>query len=436
MLGMTLALRLRQQGHRPTIFEGAPATGGLAAPQEIGGFTWDRFYHVILASDANLLGLLAELGLRERVRWGTTRTGFYVDGRLYSLSSSLDFLMFPPLSLLDKARLAFTVLHASRIRDWRPLEAIPATEWLRRLSGRRTVERIWRPLLESKLGPNAPLASAAFIWAVIARLYAARRSGLKREQFGYVDGGYDPVLAAFRDRLARDGVTLHAAAPVARVEAVDGATGARVTLRDGAAHDFDDVVLTLPASRIGALCPGLAPAERERLARVVYQGVICASLLLQRPLAGFYVTNITDAGIPFTGIIEMTALVDRARFGGHALVYLPRYLAQGDAYWGATDADVERDFLAGLARIHPALRPDDVLAFRVARAREVQALSTLHYTERARPPLRTSIPGVFIVNSAQIANGTLNVNETVGLANTAAAELAPLFAAPAAAIHD
>lgn len=32
MLGLTLALRLRQQGHDVTVYEAAPEPGGLAAP--------------------------------------------------------------------------------------------------------------------------------------------------------------------------------------------------------------------------------------------------------------------------------------------------------------------------------------------------------------------------------------------------------------------
>ena len=36
--------------------------------------------------------------------------------------------------------------------------------------------------------------AASFIWATIQRLYAARRSGLKKEMFGYVPGGYAHVL--------------------------------------------------------------------------------------------------------------------------------------------------------------------------------------------------------------------------------------------------
>jgi protoporphyrinogen oxidase len=350
-----------------------------------------------------------------------------VDRKLYSLSTSLEFLTFPPLSLVDKARLAGTILYASRLRDWRALEAIPVTDWLRKLSGRRTFERIWLPLLKSKLGENYRVTSAAFIWAIIARMYAARRSGLKREEFGYVDGGYDPVLAAFREHLSDLGVELLCGSPVASVS--DTETGAHVTLRNGSGRAFDSVILTIPCSRIPALCPALSTPEVERLKRVVYQGVLCASVLLRRPLANYYVTNITDASIPFTGVIEMTALVDRERFGGNSLVYLPRYLVQDDEYWKVCDAEVERDFTAALERMYPDFRRDDIIEFRVARAREVLAISTLNYSDEALPSLRTSLPNVFIVNSAQIASGTLNLNETVGLANAKALELRQIFAA-------
>jgi protoporphyrinogen oxidase len=429
LLGMTLALRLARAGRRVTLIEAAPATGGLAETQHIGGYRWDRFYHVILLSDAHLRGLLDELRLTPSLRWATTRTGFYVDGRLHSLSDSLEFLRFPPLSLVDKARLAYTILHASRITDWRPLEAVPVAEWLGRLSGRRTLERIWLPLLKSKLGENYHLASASFIWAIIARLYAARRSGLKREMFGYVEGGYEAVLERFRARLDEVGVESLCDAPVAEV--TESADGVGVRLRRGGERRFDDVVLTVPCPQVAALCPQLTASERERLHRVVYQGIACASMLLRRPLARYYVTNIVDPWVPFTAVVEMTTLVDPARFGGNALVYLPRYLAQDDPFWTRGDDEIRETFLDAIARMYPAFRRDDVLAFHVARVRHVLAVSTLHYSAEALPAVRTSLPHVFVVNSAQIANGTLNVNETVGLANAKAAELARLLAGDA-----
>jgi hypothetical protein len=65
-----------------------------------------------------------------------------------------------------------------------------------------------------------------------------------------------------------------------------------------------------------------------------------------------------------------------------------------------------------------------VIAARVSRARDVLAVTTLDYSRRCLPPLRTSLPGVYVVNSAQIAHGTLNVNETLALAARQAAALA------------
>jgi protoporphyrinogen oxidase len=323
MLGLTLALRLRQQGCDVTVYEASAEPGGLAAPAQIGPYTWDRFYHVILMSDTHLRGLLEELGIADRLRWGITRTGFHVEGRLHSMSSTSEFLRFPPLSLIGKGRLAMTILRASRVRDPEALERLSAEEWLCRWSGKATYRSIWLPLLKAKLGENHSQASAAFIWAIVARMYAARRSGQKREMFGYVQGGYRTVLGALSQRLAELGVRLEVNAPVSRV--IDDAAGANVLLKDGRVGHADHVVVTAPARVAARLCPQLDDAERARLGRVTYQGIACMSLLLRRPLGGFYVTNITTPGMPFTAVIEMTALVPPATFGGLSLVYLPTH---------------------------------------------------------------------------------------------------------------
>ena len=429
---MTLAYRLREAGLQPTILEAAPQSGGLASSHPIGGYTWDRFYHVILLSDGHLRGLLHELGLSDQLHWGTTRTGFYTDGKLYSMSDVFEFLRFPPLSLVDKLRLAGTILYASRLRDWKQLESIPATDWLSRLSGRHTLERIWLPLLKSKLGENYRVASAAFIWAIIARMYAARRSGLKKEMFGYVEGGYDTILRRFRQRLDGYGVETLCGRTVAGVH--DGGGEVRVEFRGGDCLLFDKLVLTIPSPRIAALCAQLSQAERNRLNEVVYQGIICGSMLLRKPLAKYYVTNITEAWVPFTAVIEMTALVDRAHFDGLSLVYLPQYVTQTDPAWGASDEELWEANFEALGRMYPDFDRRDVVATQMARVREMLAVSTLGYSDRVLPPLSTSLPNVYVVNSSQIANGTLNVEETVTLAERQAGTLASLLR-PAIAVQ-
>jgi len=421
LLGMVLALRLRARGARVTLLDAAPAPGGLADAMRIGDTTWDRFYHVLLMSDLNTRALVDELGLSDRLRWGRTRTGFFTDGRLHSMSNSVEFLRFPPLSLIDKLRLGGTIFLASRLRDVRRLESELAVDWLRRWSGERVLERIWLPLLRSKLGENYRIASAAFIWAIIARMYAARRSGLKEEMFGYVDGGYAVVLDALAAALQKAGVQFLGSATVQRIH--DRGDGVDVSLVDGGALSFDRVVSTVPAGAFAQACPQLQPEERERLDRVVYQGIVCGALLTRTPLSPYYVTNITDPGIPLTGIIEMTALVDRERFGGHSLVYLPRYLAQDDPAWAASDEQFAEQSLAALSWMYPHFDRRDVVDFKVARARRVLAISTLGYTDRAMPPLTTSLRNVFQLSSAQIAQGTLNVNETLGVVQTRLPEL-------------
>jgi len=418
---MTLARRLQAGGAQVTILEGAPRSGGLVAPAAIGGFTWDRFYHVILRSDSHLLALLADLGLTDRLRWADTRTGFYMDGRLHSLSSALDFARFPALSSIDKLRLAATILRAAGIRDWRPLESVRAVDWLRRWSGQRTLERIWLPLLRAKLGAHAEDASAAFIWAIIARLYGARRSPMKRESFGYVEGGYATILDALERKLEAEGIRCRYGARVEQILESSGQVAIKVAT--GEHLDFDAVVLTVPCGQAAALCPQLSEQERDRLLGVTYMGIICDALVLKHPLADYYVTNITDSWVPFTGVVEMTALVDRATFGGHSLVYLPRYATQQDHLWGESDESIHRLFAPAVGRMYPSFRPEDIVAFQVSRIRELLAVSTLDYSTTLAPPVRTSLANVFIVNSAQIVNGTLNVNETLELAEDKVAEL-------------
>lgn len=425
MLGLTLAHELAKRGERVTVFESADSWGGLASAWQLETagserLVWDRHYHVTLLSDLALRRLLDEIGLESEMQWVVTRTGVYANGQLYSVSNAAEFLRFPALRLTDKLRLAATIFYASRLTDWRRLEGIPVADWLTRLSGRRTFEKFWLPLLRSKLGDNYRLTSAAFIWTTIARLYAARRTGLKTEMFGYVPGGYGRVLERFAAELERRQVALKLNHAAVRVASAGGRVA--VTFSNGATERFDHVIVTTPAAVTARICEGLTERERALLGGVRYQGIICASLLLKEPLAGFYVTNLTDAGLPFTGVIEMSALVDRRHFGGHALVYLPKYVAADDPAWAQSDDDIRASFIAALERMYSGFRASDVLAFRVSRVRQVFPIPALNYSQRV-PEMVTSLPGVYVVNSAQILNGTLNVNETVLLAVKAADRL-------------
>jgi len=445
-LGLTLALRLADAGAKVTVFESAPEIGGLASAWQIGDVIWDKHYHVTLLSDACTRKIIGEIGLGDEFEWVETKTGFYTDGKLFSMSNAFEFLKFPPLGLTGKFRLGATIFYASKVKDWKHLEKISVEEWLTKLSGRRTFEKMWKPLLKAKLGEAYRETSAAFIWATIQRLYAARNSGLKKEMFGYVRGGYARVLERFGAVLREKDVEIRLNAKVEKIEKLKGgkikifATENTEKIReeikinsfqnlsavsvlsvpsvssvaDSSAFEFDSVILTCPSSVAAQICPQLSGEEKAQLNNVNYQGIVCASVLMKNSLSDFYVTNITDE-TPFTGIIEMSALVKKSEFGGNALVYLPKYAAPDDELFEKNDAEIEKIFLDALEKMYPQFERKDVLAFKVSRVRQVFPIPTLNYSENL-PPVKTSLENVFVINSAHIVNGTLNVNETVQLA--------------------
>jgi protoporphyrinogen oxidase len=420
MCGMTLALRLAEAGHQVTLFEASDRLGGLADAWQIGDLTWDRHYHVTLLSDQYTRAILQEIGLEQTLQWCVTRTGYFSGQQLVSMSNAWEYLRLPGLSLLQKMRLAWTIVYASRLKDWQRLESVSVEDWLTKLSGHKVFEKLWRPLLRAKLGDRYEDCSAAFIWATIQRLYAARESGLKTEKFGYVKGGYAQITAAFGERLRNLGVQIHCNASVADLCATKD--GISVEICKQTRLQFDRAVATISPRRVAELCRGLQPQEQKRLKAVEFQGLICASLVLEQPLADFYLTYLMAPDLPFTAVIEMSSFVDRAEFGGRHLVYLPLYLPASDPRFGAPDDEIRRTFLAALKRIYPHFSEDQVLAFRVSRSAEVFPLPVLNFAQKV-PSCATSIPGLSVVNAAQIVNGTLNVNETIRLAERSAAAL-------------
>jgi protoporphyrinogen oxidase len=421
IMGMTLSLRLAQKGFKVTILESAQKLGGLTTAIEMDGIVWDRFYHVILMSDVNTRKIIREIGLENDLKWVETKTGFFSGGKLYSMSNIFEFLKFPLINLIDKFRLGLTIIFASLIKDWKRMEGIPVEKWLIRWSGKRVFNKIWLPLLKAKLGDHYKSTSALFIWTTIQRMYAARRTGLKKEMFGYVSGGYAKINAAFEQKLKNLGVEIILNAQVKKVD-WDYVNKVTIETDSPVPYQFDKVISTLHSDISVRIAPSLTKEEIDRHMAIIYLGVVCPSILLRRPISIYYVTNITDSWTPFTGIIEMTALVDSQELGNRSLVYLPKYVDPGDDLFLKKSEELRKYFLRHLFKMYPDLSDKDVTFWNVSSARKVFALPTLNYSKKL-PSVITSLKDYYIINSAQIINGTLNVNETVQVAESKLKEI-------------
>jgi hypothetical protein len=126
--------------------------------------------------------------------------------------------------------------------------------------------------------------------------------------------------------------------------------------------------------------------------------------------------------VPFSAVIDMSNVVDRSEWHGKALVYLPKYVA---ARRSAVRRERRRYRGFVLGRSSACIPPSRARSARVSRLARARGLPDRDARVFARtlPPIATSVPGVFVLNSAHIVNGTLNVNETLGLVDRGLAAL-------------
>jgi protoporphyrinogen oxidase len=407
-MGLAVAFRLGQAGHHADVYERDAQVGGLATWYDFGRFVWDKFYHVILPSDSSLIAFMRDLGLGAELRWRQTKTGFFVDERLYSVSNNVEFLRFPLLPLWSKLRLAAAIVYCSRIDDWRSLERVPVDEWLVRTCGRTTYEAFWRPLLLAKLGENYRRVSAVFIWSYIKRLFSARDRSAQKEQLGHVSGGYRRVFERLQQEIAGSG-NIHVGAVVERIEA-GGGRGIAVTV-DGGVKRYDKVICTSPMDVLKRIASGLV-RETKRGGIVEYLGVVCVVLVTKRAITPYYVLNIADGRVPFTGVIGMSNVVDPTETGGLHVTYLPKYVLSTDEFLRRSDAEIQAEFLEAVTLIFPEFDRADIDSVHVNRAFKVQPLQVLDYSEIV-PSTSTAHPDFYVLNTSQFVNNTLNNNEVI-----------------------
>jgi protoporphyrinogen oxidase len=412
ILGLTAAYRLAQAGVSVAVYERSTDLGGLVGSFDFDGNRVDRFYHVILPTDDRVRGLAEELGLGDRFRFRPTGVGFFDDGRLFSMSSAREFLTFPLLPLHDRFRLATFVARCQMISSPEQLDDVPLEDWLRRLCGRRTVERLWRPLLDSKFDGEYDDLPASYLWSRTRRMSKTRdKSG--REIMGWLEGGYETLIAALAARIRALGGEIHAGTGVDAI--VGDAQRARGLVIDGRLRGFDTVLSTLvPSMSRKLLAPELLARAPEDHCR--YLGVVCVILKTSRSVSPYYTLNITDRRVPLTTVVETTHVVDPEHAGGH-LIYAAKYVASDHPDVRRPADDVAADYLAHVRTIFPDLRDDEILGTSVQRAPAVEPVHTLGGASRL--PTMFPVPGLAMASTAHVYPEIVNGQAVIGVADRA-----------------
>jgi protoporphyrinogen oxidase len=420
--GLVAAHRIAAAGHDVDVYERWPGLGGQAATIDVGGgHLLERYYHHLFTTDRHIAALYDELGLE--LEWRASSVAMFAHGRQWPFTTPGDLLRFGPMPPFDRVRMGAAVVALQRVANTQaPFERITARAWIEKWMGGAAWREVWGPMLRGKFGARADDIAMVWIWN---KLRLRRGEDSREEKLGYPPGSWEPMFTALRERIeARRGRVL-IDRPAIRVEPGFEVTyGAPGSFRAGhdpraferaGAERYDRVLVTVP-NDVFAQLTGLPEPPIE------YFAALCLLLELDRPFSGYYWTNVADRELPFVGLIEHTNFVEPEHYDGRRFLYVANYLEHGHELLSLdADALLER-YTPGLRKVNPAFDRAWVKNRWLHREPAAQPIVTVGYHQRI-PPLRTSVPGLFLANTTQVYPEDRGTNYAVRLGDEAAREV-------------
>lgn len=413
-MGLAVAYQLARDGHQPVVFEADDRVGGMTASFDFGGMPIERYYHFHCTSDHDFLTVLDELGLGARMRWTETRMGYWFGKRLQAWGNPIALLRFRGLGLMAKIRYGLHAFLCTRRNDWRPLDHVEASSWIRRWVGAEAYETLWRRLFDYKFYDYAGNLSAAWIWSRIRRIGRSRYS-LMREKLGYLEGGSSTLLDALHADIQRHGGEVRLSSPVQRI-VIEGARVRGVQV--GGEHlAFDKVISTVPLPFVPRLAPDLPDTILAKFRALNNIAVVCVIAKLRRAVSANFWVNTNDPDMDIPGIVEYTNL---RPMDAH-IVYVPFYMPGEHEHYGDSDdvfADKVRRYLC---MINPQLGADDFIDVRVSRYRHAQPICEPGFLDRL-PPRRLPVEGLWVADTSHYYPEDRGISESIGFGRAMARE--------------
>ncbi len=412
--GMAAAWDLVRAGHSVTIFEASEKVGGLAAGFKAPGWDWsvEQFYHHWFQSDADMLGLIDELGLRDKVLFPRPKTVMYYQDEFYPLDSPLAALTFPGFTLIDMARFGFVTAYLRYIAAWQPLEKFTAAEWIRKYYGEKLYKMQFEPMLQGKFGPYYQDVNMAWFWA---------RFKTRTTRLGTFEGGFQAFSDQFAEILRGRGVDLRLHTPVERIQPLDGGR-VQVRLANGDALDFERALVTIGPQQMARMAPALPPDYLQGLLNLKSMGAAVMVISLKRQLStkGYYWFNLPkSAGYPFLALVEHTNFLPSEHFGGDHIIYCGDYLPEGHEYFGLGKEELLARFLPSFKRINPDFSPDWVKDAWLFKSHYAQPVPLLNHSQNI-PAVKTPLAGLYFASMSQVYPWDRGTNFAVQIARRTA----------------
>lgn len=404
-MGLAVAYQLALDGHRPVVFEADDRVGGMTASFDFGGLAIERYYHFHCISDTTFLAMLEELGLSARMRWVETKMGYWFQNRLQAWGNPVALLRFRGLGLAAKIRYGLHAFLCTKRNDWRDLDKLEATGWIRKWVGAEAFEVLWRRLFEYKFYEFGESLSAAWIWSRIRRIGRSRYS-IMREKLGYLEGGSDTLLQAMRAAIEAKGGEIRLRSPALEVVIADGRVRGVRTAKGVEA--FGRVISTVPLPFVPRLMPALPAAILRRYESLANVAVVCVIAKLRRRVTENFWLNTNDPEMDIPGLVEYTNL----RPLSEHIVYVPFYMPGTHPKFAEADDVFLAKVRRYLKKINPSLGDSDFIELRASRYRYAQPVCTPGYLEKL-PPVKLPVEGLWAADTSYYYPEDRGISESI-----------------------
>lgn len=416
--GLSAAWDLARAGHSVTIYESGQSVGGLAAGFKDEGWDWslEKFYHHWFETDAELLKLAAEAGLRDKIIFPRPKTSYWLNGRIYRSEMNASVLKLPlsPVALL---RLGLAGVFLKLTPWWQSLERVTAEKWMKMWMGRQVYETLWRPLLIGKFGDRFDKVNMAWMWA---------RIKARSVRLGTYQGGFQAFVDNLAAAVKAEGVEICLNRHVTAIS--PSLDGVELTLEDES-RTFDQVLTTTsPKMLLNHTQEIRDTAYGKQVDALDSIGAVCVVLALKRSLLtdGTYWLNLpavsakkTNNPFPFLALVEHTNWMDKAHYGDDILVYCGDYADPKHEYFSLSDETLVDRFTAALPMINPSFDKSWIRKSWVWRAPYAQPVPGLNHSEKI-PDLETPVRGLWWASMSQVYPWDRGTNFAVEIGRRAA----------------
>jgi protoporphyrinogen oxidase len=404
-MGLAVAYQLVKDGHKPVIFEADDRIGGMTAAFDFSGLNIERYYHFHCTSDDAFFDVLKELGIEDKLSWVETKMGFYHKGKVSPWGNPVALLTFPNLSLIAKFRYGLHAFLCTKRKNWRPLDGLEATSWIKRWIGEEAYDVLWSKLFDYKFYDYAHSLSAAWIWSRVRRIGRSRYS-LFREKLGYLDGGSETLLQAMKKHIENHGGDFRLSNPVSKV-VLDKAQVSGVEV-DGGFEGFDKVICTIPLPYVPGVIPDLSEDVLARFRAVKNIAVVCVIAKLKKPLTENFWLNVNDPDMDIPGLVEYTNL----RPLDNHVVYVPFYMPGENPKFQESDQVFLDKVKKYMLAINPELNESDFIDMRASRYRYAQPICEPEHLE-SLPPVDLPVNGLWVADTSYYYPEDRGISESI-----------------------